>query len=247
MALDISQFVTAATAGATAGALASWGVKVWWENRVKTASSLALAKFQAELGGVAAAASFDYQRRLQDFNLFVTKKHDAIARLHELLLDAMSRVAHLASTQTTRAVLDHLNAADASHYLQHDANIPSGKRDEILSFWETNREHAVSLLYEYQDWMQPELAQRAWDKAHNERLRSDLYLPPDVSRAASELLHGLAMLLRQASVENGRPSPDTQHRAAAIHKELELLRALMRAEMARGELPARSVPESLTR
>jgi hypothetical protein len=57
------------------------------EKRVDAAANKALTEFKHNLDTAAAAAAFDYQRRLQDYNLFTGKRHEVIASVHALAYD----------------------------------------------------------------------------------------------------------------------------------------------------------------
>ena len=226
-----------AAAGAAGGALIQWALRVWWETRVRVASEKALTKFKHDLETSSAAASFDYSRRLQDFNLFIAKKHETIAQLHELLLEASSQIVRFARDhRPARAQLAGVNRDDAREYMENHASVPRGKVAEILDLWDTDRENALEVLYEYQDSMQGEYAERALEKAHNYRLSRDLYLPNDISTRSEHFLRRLRQLYRAATFGRGPAASDVYDEAGEIHKELGDLKTRMKEEMARSEL-----------
>ena len=224
----------AALGGAAAGGLVSWALKLWWEIRVNAASQKALAQFKHSLDNAAANASYDYQRRLQDFNLFVAKKHEVLAELHKRLLDATSQIVRFSQGGRDRALLLDTNADDASDYLENHAKIPRGKRAEILGSWETDREESLRLLYEYQDVMQGEHARRAWVKANNYRLGCDVYLPEQISQAAETLVVRLERLRVRTELEKPG-APKLYQEGEDVRRLFEELKSLTRTEMARSE------------
>jgi hypothetical protein len=76
------------TVAAIVSGAVSWLFKVIVEKRLDAAAQKAVAEFKHTLDGEAARAAFDYQRRLQNYNLFISKKHEVIANLHALVHDA---------------------------------------------------------------------------------------------------------------------------------------------------------------
>jgi hypothetical protein len=222
---------------ASAWATVRWFPRAWLEQRLKQSSEQTLARFKHELESASAAASFDYSRRLQDFNLFIVKKHEAIAQLHGLLLEAMSQIVRFAQDERPpRAQLTNFGREDAGKYMAEDANVPRGMVADILALWDTERDKAIERLSAYQDDMQGEHAGRALEKAHNYRLRNDLYLPDEISEGAAQFLSRLRRLLQAARSERGHAAPDVYQEAGVIHTELAGLKVRMKEEMRRSEL-----------
>lgn len=236
---DVSLLSIAFAIGGAAGGLAVALLKVWFEKRVNSSSERALAEFKHRLDSTTAAASFDYQRRLQEYNLFIAKKHQTLAELHELLLDAYSQISRWAQGGTDRVLLARHNYQDASDYLEKHTNVPKGKRSEIMDLWETDRDEALRLLYEFQDSMQGEYARRAWVKANNYRLGHELYLPEPISARADEFTKNLYAVWQRAELE-GPGSATLRVAASNLNEPFVELRSMMRSEMMRGELPTSS-------
>lgn len=230
--LPLLPYITAIATLVSGGV--TWVFKVLVEKRIESMTHRSIAGFQHSLDAVSRAAEFDYQRRLTDFNLFIEKKHAVIAQLYELAVDANSQILNAASGDRSIPVLHDTNEEDADAYLRDHAGVPAGKRAEILGLWESDRLRALEVLDSYQSEMQVELARRALVKANNFRIRSDLYLPDAISSAAIEVTSGLSSLLQ--SINEGTATNlvvDSEY----MHR-LTRLRILMKAEMARSELPA---------
>lgn len=114
-------------------------------SKMEIAAQRAVETHKHELSQQAAFAAFEYQRRLTDFNLFVAKRHDTIARLHTLLLDAMSRAALLLESEQYVAVLDNVSIDDIAEYLAEE-KFSKRRSDEILALWNSDQSKARDLI-----------------------------------------------------------------------------------------------------
>ena len=211
------------------------GAVVWYAQqragaRIKAKADTTLARFGHELDRAAAAANFDYQRKLQDFNLFIAKKHEVMAELYGLLIRANSEILRAAKGDRTVALLEDQHAEDVETYLRDHANVPTAKRKEILSHWQEDRTQAMKILNDYQESMQPEFARRALDKANNYRLHHELYLPDHIAEAVNDVTKNLYFM--HHFIQGDEAVLRTEEFMARLHH----VKALMKSALGRSEL-----------
>lgn len=177
------------TAGGAAGAVVAWWFNTRWKAQYEARTQKELEAYKGELENARVAATFRYQQQLQDSSLYILKRHEALATLHTLFLDAVSKILRVDAGAHSIPRLEEVNAHDASIYMEKYAEVEifEGKRAEILRNWETDRLSSIQLLLDHLEKMRVEYAQRALVKANNFRLDHELYLPESVATAARDL------------------------------------------------------------
>lgn len=100
-----------------------------------------LEKYKQDLKDISENKKFDYQRKLTDFNLYTTKKHESYIKLYDALSNANSSIIYLTSPLRERDSYDWCNREDIVDHLKK-LNLPKGKTDEILETWDNDKESA---------------------------------------------------------------------------------------------------------
>ncbi|MDR3593054.1 MAG: hypothetical protein P4N41_25620 [Negativicutes bacterium] len=100
-----------------------------------------LETYKRNLQDINEKTKFDYQRKLMDFNLYTTKKHEHYIALYEALRKAHGTVMHLASPLRERASYDWFNETDIEKHL-NELCLPKGKAEELLNNWKSNQKEA---------------------------------------------------------------------------------------------------------
>lgn len=119
-------------------------------------------------------------RLLNNFGLYNQSRHQAYAKLYELLLIAESHLRGRAPTLVERFTYDEFGAEDI-RVLLNDLRLPTKEIDKICEQWETDRDGARREIYKWQDIDEEQKMLKAVREFHNEFLRSELYLSDAVS------------------------------------------------------------------
>jgi hypothetical protein len=205
--------------------------KTWIESRFEESKQRRLATFQSQLDSTAAAARFNYERLLQDYNLFVVRKHETYAELYARILDVQSQIVLLIRAYREIPQIEDLAARDAERYMVEHANIPAGMAANIVSMWDSDRKEALRRFEQRLDSMKPEYARRAWTKANNYRLERELYLSDAVGRRAAEITTELFRMFQEREKVR-KDSPASLHaNTYEITQHVHQLKTLMREEL----------------
>lgn len=123
-------------------------------------------------------AKFDYQRKIQDFNIYTTNKHKSYIELYEQLLKAYTSVTTLTGLIYT-PTFEEYNNNDLLKYLQ-ERKIPEGKINEILNLWDKDNDRAKEEILKYNHLRDVSLARNNLLEAQNIYWRAQLYFSEDV-------------------------------------------------------------------
>ncbi len=196
------------------------------------------------------AARFDYQRRMQDFSLFASKKHEINARLFELLRIAEG-AAHGIRGPGHSLTFEEYNEADLLRYMT-DQNIVEGKREEIIKIWQSSKQDGIQALKEYLSVIGIGKAKANRQHVINFVLANELYLLPDVVKAVYRCLALFGNRIADAEYDLDalmRPPIRPQEITEAVEAVRELLRkeiSIGYYELSESRLPATRGEDSST-
>lgn len=191
-----------------------------------------LASHKHELSMIEEAARFDYQRRLHDFELFVSKKHEVYARLWELVRRAEGAVLGLFGFRR-EAKFEEMNAADVKEYLKL-ADFPVGKQKEILAGWESNRSEAAKALREVKRLLEVEKSRLARQEVVNYLLANELYFSDSVAALTEEYVDQLHDKISRADYPEIARSQPEKYSNDDVRETIKNLKRVMRREVSVG-------------
>ena len=213
------------------------------EGAVKTGFEKQLESHKNELLLIAEATRFDYQRRFQDFALFVAKKHDANARLYRSLLEAEGRVSDLLPQSFQYSpTFDDFDETDLENFLK-EQEYPSAKRKEIVDLFRTSKSRAVEAFLEYRDTVKRFKAQKARDRATRYYLFNALYLSKDVTELGEKVLLAFQRTILDAQMPGNENMARALVTMQAVRADLKQLREEMQRELAAGYYSSTPVPQ----
>ena len=148
--------------------------------------------YKYQLNTLTEALRFDYERKIHNFGLFTSKKHEIYMELNKLLLIADGKVRGLMGL---RHVPDYwsFSLEDIQKFIGPKNFMPSIK-DKILSNWESNKRLAIDELEKYLRNIEFHEARTAVFEAKNYFWFSQLYLSDDVISHSKKLLDRLSRL-----------------------------------------------------
>ena len=103
--------------------------------------SISFEVYKGELQKLAEQQRYMNQRRLTDFNLYTTKKHERSIELHEKLFNARNKVLWRNNPLRQLPTFSDYNREDMIDFLEK-YNITKGRKEELLNRWEENQRDA---------------------------------------------------------------------------------------------------------
>ncbi|WP_405130547.1 hypothetical protein MHB43_23765 [Paenibacillus sp. FSL H8-0317] len=159
-----------------------------------------LEQHKHELQGIMEYNKFDLQRKMQDFNLFTTKRHEAYTTLYKLFLEADG---YAGSLMGYREVTDYKKYSyDEVSRLFDEYNIGDTDKNPILDNWDKrhNDDSVISNLKYVMNRTHVNVAKDYQRKAQNEFYYSKLYLSEKVDEICYELSNCLRFVITDIEV-----------------------------------------------
>jgi len=176
-----------------------------------------LEKYKRDLQDISEQTKFEYQRKLSDFNLYTTKKHEHYIKLYEEILNAYSYTLQLASALKLMPSYSGYNEDDISEHLKK-LLLPKGKIDDLVALWKRDRTQAEREIREYVKFKEEFDAENAINQMKNIYLKSQLYLSPPLLIKLKDLNNQLFDLFINCKSEFG----EQKERALRYEKSLKL-------------------------
>jgi len=150
--------------------------------------------FSHQLDLATEAERFNYQRKIQDFNLYNVKKHENYIRLYELLLEAESRILGIYGFKTELAYEEH-NEVDFKRIMTEE-KFPEGKIEEIFGIWKNRgKEDAIKEMKKFFRLIEIKKADNSFWALKNHFMISKLYLSDTMDVKFDSFLTSIGSLL----------------------------------------------------
>lgn len=205
-------------------------IEEWIERKVAAPFERERDQFKQRLSLEAESVRADYQRKLHDFALYSTKKHEVYRELFRLILIADGSVAQLYGIRTSLD-FEPLSLADVSIYLDGLKVFPSVKSG-IIRIWDSHRNQAVQDLKALVRRIELERAEQAINEAWNFFLVNSLYLEDEMSRTSTEAFKALRGALACAQYPS---PPESGKEFTALRQQtvglLDQLKRLLRDDL----------------
>ncbi|MEC0229041.1 hypothetical protein [Paenibacillus alba] len=184
---------------------------------------------------------FDIQRKIQDFNLYTTKRHETYAKVYGLFLKSEGTAKSLTGFRSVPD-FEKFNFEELKYYFEKN-EIPLASVKFILDKWDDNRSSSAEEMKAFYDQWFVGKAIRSYSDAKNEYLLSRLYLSDEVTQICDKLSFIIGTYCANLELFYDKNFP-TQEKSA-IAKELrraeeeitsliESLKIAMQKEMAIG-------------
>ncbi|MDN4067415.1 hypothetical protein QYF50_05860 [Paenibacillus vini] len=232
---------------------AAWAaVKYFTKKRLDHEFNKRLENHKADLQNIRDYNSFDLGRRLQDFNLFTTKKHSIYPELYEFLLIAEGKLS-LLYNGIIRTFPDFLNmnSEQLVVYLRENNFDISDDLDGIINEWDNNKKELLQVLYGEIRNKEMNEARQAIIKAKNHFLFSRLYLSEEIAASLDQLtktmLHYLIdkeYVMYESGPEKIEASRALGSKQEKISELMDLVKKIMQDELKIGYYDNRSKDEA---
>jgi hypothetical protein len=232
MEIPIDWLGVAAGTVAVSAAVAWPFVKPWIEKlvdrRLDYAFASRLESHKHELGLVAEAAKYDFQKKLANVSLLVTRRHRAYTRAYRAIRAAHGLIVNQRGIRKS-PTFEEYNTADVEAYLR-GRKAPEGFIDEITDLWDSDRTAATARLVPYARMLELQAAENAFIRAKNELYLNELYFSDPVVEACSRFVD----VGSEALAELEYPSPTSaewRRLRDELTASLEQIHTAMRAEL----------------
>ncbi len=178
--------------------------------------------YEQDLNLKSEQAKFDYQRKIQDFNLYTTNKHKSYIEFYEQLLKANGYVTSLTGLINI-PTFEEYNKNDLSTYLQK-RKIPEGKINDILLMWDKDKELAKKEIFKYDHLYNINSARNALQEAHNMYWKSQLYFSDGVINKSKTIIDNLWKIQVHEEMYL-QPNIADGFRESSIIKKIQTIRA----------------------
>lgn len=173
--------------------------------------------------------ALENQRRIQDFNLYTTKRHEVYPELYKLILIADGNIRGLVGLRSV-LTFEEFNREDLENYLK-EKNVVQGKKNELLSLWDADKDRGIKKMKKYLRLLEIHQAKLTFHEAKNYFLMSELYLSERVSNQFTILLGFVGQYLTTVEYPYGVNVADRSSLEHAIIENSNILKQLMYDEL----------------
>ncbi|PEZ94180.1 hypothetical protein CN374_00065 [Bacillus cereus] len=189
--------------------------KTWAKEKLSHEYKKKFEEYKRKLDEHAEYQKLDFQRKIHDFGLYSSKRHEIYPTLYKQILIAQSYVLRLRGLKVV-PTFEEYNEEDIRNYLE-SKKILKGKVNEIVGMWQEDKARAIKEVNSYMKIVEMQEAQNELSKARNQLWGDELYLSPEVSKLAQSLTRDISKLL--INIEFYEPSVREENRK--LEKELE--------------------------
>ncbi|ARU61867.1 hypothetical protein CBW65_13125 [Tumebacillus avium] len=200
-------------------------------NKIKNLFDKNLESHRHTLMLITEETKFDFQRRIQDFSLFTSKKHEAYQELYKLILIANGKVLSFSGGFKSELSFEEFSKEDLEKYMT-DKKVVSGKMKYLLEMLESNRRKAIKEMKEYILMIDFQKAWHSINEARNLLLINELYLSDEVSKSSKDVLNIIDQLLYYYESRDKEDVKNIQILELQRPGQLDRLKTLMREELA---------------
>lgn len=240
--------VALASGGISAGTLVAFGRSLI-EKRIDHHWTTKLEDHKHQLDVLTEGARFDYARKIHDFGLFSSKRHEVYSHLYEAVRKVHGGVVGLFGYNEYPNLLGH--STDELRETLKCEGFLEADREDILSLWTTDsrdRDQAQRRVHTLLRQRAKNQADRLWAEAWNEWLLSEIYLSDSVLEKCGEILRRLNSIRMDARFEhfyaNRTKYEERARDTEQVNNDLGALRKAMREELMRGDYEPRSIKSS---
>ncbi|PEZ05549.1 hypothetical protein CN326_13880 [Bacillus sp. AFS018417] len=189
-------------------------------------------EFKKELEQHAEKQKLDFQRKIHDFGLYSSKRHEIYPELYKQILIAQSYILSLRGLKSVPTFVEY-DSDDIKEYLGQ-RKVLNGKINEIVEMWERDKERAIKEVNDYMKIIEIQEAKYELSKAREQLWKNELYLSQSVCDAAQQLVKNLSSLLINYEFYEPSLRQENQRLTEAIQQNIVDLKDKMQEELAIG-------------
>lgn len=204
------------------------GVKYFTKKRLDYEFNKRLENHKSDLQSIRDYNSFDLGRRMQDFNLFTTKKHSIYPELYKFLLFAEGKLSLLYNgiIRTFPNFLN-MNSEQIVVYLRENNFDINDDLYGIINEWDDSKKELLQVLYKEIRNKEMNEARQAIIEAKNQFLFSRLYLSDEIAASLDELTKAMLHYLIDKEYVMYESGPEKVEASKALRSSQEKISDLM--------------------
>lgn len=192
--MSIQEFLVLFGIPASITTLLFFILRKYFGTKIDTAFKKNIEKYKQELLVATEHSKFDFQRKIQDFNLFTSKKHEVYGELNKLLLIAENYITGLFGFRTELSY-EEFDKIDLKKVMEN-SGFPNGKINQILNtIDEGNRIEAIIMMKKFLGLKEFRDSNNALINARNYFWSSIFYFSDKVESLVKDILSKLTSLL----------------------------------------------------
>ncbi len=209
--MDIYDLIFSLGIPASVTTLLFFLLRKYFGSKIDLASKKSLAEHQQKLDLVGESAKLNFQRKIQDFSLYNSKKHEKYIELHKLFLEAQSRLLGLYGLRSRPSFVEY--SEDDLRKKMETEGFVSGKIDEVLEIIRTvGRDEGIGKMRKYLRMIEFQKAERSIQQVQNFYWISKLFFSDNIDRKSDELLKIMNELNSYYITYMDTPPTDIQER-----------------------------------
>ncbi|WP_284640763.1 hypothetical protein [Paenibacillus silviterrae] len=192
-----------------------------------------------ELQLIAEANKFDFQRRMQDFNLYTTKRHEAYMNIYDKFLHADGHIRGLMGLQN-RPDYNEYNSDDLDRRLRN-FDLLENKINEFKRKWQEctsqNRSYLIQEIEDYLRMVEIQKAGLSLTEANNYFLTKRLYISDNVMALLTLINSSLRSYVTGLQFLHSHQVPFTEMNEleTTIINKMDELRVTIKKELRTGD------------
>lgn len=178
-----------------------------------------------------------FQKKLQDFSLFNTKKHEIYPHLYSLILQAEGQISSLTGLRTIPDFKEY-GSDDLRNFLE-SKSILKTKIEELVKLLNIDKELADREINKYLNIIEPQIAKQRFNEAKNYYLLHELYLTNSCSELVDKALKTIGGLITDTEyyyLYKERPNISFIQQKANISSLILDVKEKMREELSRSDI-----------
>lgn len=218
-------------------------LKKYLSNKVDNYFQEKITLFKHQLDLSTEAERFNYQRKIQDFNLYTVKKHEKYVSIYESILEAESRICGIYGFKSVPTYQEY-NENDIRKIMT-DEKFPEGKINEIFEIWRNQgKDEALKTMRKFFRLIEVQKASNSFNAFKYQYIISKLYLSETIDKKITEIIGTLAAVLahyetfEQLPFEARREMKEEIKEATklqeSVRPQIEELTELLKKELAVG-------------
>jgi hypothetical protein len=154
---------------------------------------------------------FDYQKKIQEYGLYLVKRHEKYLELHQLIQEAYGWLDSLYGFRRGSTYEEH-NKVDILAIMEQE-NFPKGKIEEITVVWDRDgKDKAIGLMKKFLRLIEFRKTEAAIIKARNFYFISNLFFSEKISKLTKRLVDNLHSAYSSYEMVNDLPVDDSESR-----------------------------------
>ncbi|HWO78762.1 MAG TPA: hypothetical protein VNM69_23125 [Bacillus sp. (in: firmicutes)] len=200
--MDLSNIFTSITTSAIVTGLITLALNTWIKGKINLNYDKKIEKFKDELAELSEQRKLDFERKIHDFSLYSSKKHNVYPEIYKLLLETRLFLIHC-NTENEIPLSLRENPRGLNVYLI-DMGVPEEKRKELMYNYDINKSNSIKDMAEVIFLLKINDLSKNITKAKDFFYANEIYVSEELSTRIEHVLNNFQLALSQLifSIDN---------------------------------------------